>query len=54
MASLGGVPQDGFDVALEDGSEVAPWTVYETSSSDFFVRMWPGFNAGVRIAMRAN
>ena len=37
-----------------DGSEVAPWTVYETSSSDFFVRMWPGFNAGVRIAMRAN
>ena len=31
-----------------DGSDLAPWSVYEASPGGTFVRIWPGFAAGIR------
>ncbi|MFC2097033.1 hypothetical protein ACFLSI_01735 [Bacteroidota bacterium] len=33
----------------EIGSDIAPWTVYDRTRKDTNVKMWPGFNIGIRI-----
>jgi hypothetical protein len=33
---------------LEDGSAVAPWSVYDHKSGGTWTRLWPGITAGVR------
>lgn len=52
VAFMAGPTMNVYVSTDDDGSDLAPWSVYETQSSDAFVRMWPGFNAGFRFAPR--
>ncbi|HEX7071712.1 MAG TPA: hypothetical protein VF190_12940, partial [Rhodothermales bacterium] len=42
-----------FNVLVADAQDadvdLAPWSVYDYTSDDVFVQLWPGFVAGVRV-----
>lgn len=51
-ALFGGPTFNVFVDEDHDGSDLAPWSVYTYEGDDVFVRMWPGFTAGLRIYAR--
>ncbi len=50
VAVIAGPTFNVFVSPDSDGSDIAPWSVYDTTSGDVAIRIWPGFNAGIRFA----
>lgn len=48
LALFGGPTFNVFVSDEHDGSDLAPWSVYDDEIDGTFIRMWPGFVAGLR------
>jgi hypothetical protein len=48
LSIYGGVSFNYLVSTLNDGSDVAPWSVYDDKKGGEWVRFWPGFLLGVR------
>lgn len=52
VAIMAGPSLNVFVSPDSDGADLAPWSIYDGRSGDVDVRIWPGFNVGLRFAPR--